>query len=183
MLDASVMVKFAGGSIDSRALTIFSVLKLKTNIPYSFPDSSMRRIFIANKDVVFSIRTIAWRLPIRSISSSGHGERIHPCLLSVRVLMMCVVVNAFGQSFADSTEGGRRDDATTWQGQLILFPKGAGVLGLSDIPSPSRGSSGHQSGSSSPQRFSRQEGCQHHHKHVRGLVICWRLVSKVFPSS
>jgi hypothetical protein len=176
------MVEFAGGSIDSRALTLLSVLKPKTNIPYSFPDPSMRRIFIANKDVVFSIRTIAWRLPIRSISSSGHGERIHPCLIPTQVLIMCVVVNAFGQSFADSTEGGRRDDATTWQGQLILFPKRASVLGLSDVLAPTRCSSGHQSGSFSPQRFSRQEGRPHHHNHVRRLVICWWSLPKVFSS-
>jgi hypothetical protein len=76
MLDASVMADFAGGSIDFRALTIFSVFEPKTNVPYSFSNSSLRHILAANKDMVFCIRTIALWRNIRGVPSSGHVERI-----------------------------------------------------------------------------------------------------------
>jgi hypothetical protein len=152
-LDASVMAKFAGGSIDKRALTTLSIFQPEPYVPYSFSNSSLRRILAVNKDMVFCIRTIALWRNIRGVSSASHVERIQPRLNSIQVLTKFVVVNALGQSLQTRLEGGRRDDATTWQGQLILFPKGAGVVGLSDTLSPIRGSSGHPPGSFSPQGF------------------------------
>jgi hypothetical protein len=108
-LGASV-VGFADASIDFRALMIFSIFEPEPYVPYSFSNSSLRRILAANKDMVFCIRTIALWRNIRGVPSSGHVERIQPCLNSIQVLTKFVVVTALGQSLQTRL---KVEDATT----------------------------------------------------------------------
>jgi hypothetical protein len=61
---ACVVIGFGGASIDSWALTTFlSIFQPESDIPNSFPDSTLDHIF-ADKDVVFGIRRVALRRDI-----------------------------------------------------------------------------------------------------------------------